>query len=460
MPRDLISSDASLRAVKPGDPRRRVSDGDGLYLLLFVKGGSHGWRFDYSVGGRRKTLSLGTYPDTGLKLARSKADAAREMVARGLDPSDQRKADKIDRVEAAEAHARRQAGLPATNSFEHVAREWYEIRHKDWAPSYGVKIIGRLESDVFPWIGALPVDQVTPPQLLEVLRRIEARGVIETAHRALENCGQVFRYAVATGLTLTNPARDLKDALRKPRVVHFPAITDPARLGDLLRACDAYRGSYVVRTALKLAPLVLLRPGELRNAHWDEFDLDAGVWTVPAERMKRKLAGKIHGKPHVVPLASQATAALRELQPLTSGAGLVFRGERHHDRPMSDGTVNAALRALGFAQDEITGHGFRATARTIMVERLGIAESVIEAQLAHAVKDSLGRAYNRTEFLAERRSMMQRWADYLDELRLPPKPEKVGDAGTNRQSQASMRAPTDLRSGDKAGTERGQGGDK
>jgi integrase len=418
MARDLISSDTIIRHVKPGDARKRLTDGDGLYLLLFVRGGAHGWRLDYSIHGKRKTLSLGTYPDTGLKLARDKAQAARQLVAAGIDPSAERKESKAHRLMANEAARRAAAGLPALDSFEEVARDWFSTRRGEWATSYGDKVLRRLEVDVFPWIGKTPIAELTPPQLLEVLRRIEGRGVIETAHRALESCSQVFRFAVATGKVDSNPARDLKDALRKPMVVHFPAITDPSRLGELLRACDGYQGTLIVRTALKLLPMVLLRPGELRQARWEEFDLDAGVWTVPAARMKREKTGKLHGKPHTVPLATQAVAALRDLAPLTGPEGYVFRGERHHDRPMSDAAINAALRAMGFSKDEVTAHGFRATARTILVERLDTPEQVVEAQLAHAVKDSLGRAYNRTEFHAERASMMQTWADYLDRLRL------------------------------------------
>jgi integrase len=417
MARSLIPSDTTIRNIKAGDPRKRLSDGEGLYLLLFVKGGAHGWRLDYTIHGKRKTLSLGTYPDTGLKAARTKADQARELVAAGVDPSDQRKEAKAERAKAREASEREAAGLPTVGSFEEVAREWFEARRGDWAASYGDKIIRRLEVDVFPWIGRDPVDSITPPKVLELLRRIEARGVIETAHRALENCGQVFRYAVATGRATTNPARDLKDALKKPAVKHFPAITDPARLGELLRACDGYQGTHVVRAALRLAPMLLLRPGELRHARWEEFDLDAAVWTVPAERMKREKRGKLHGKPHIVPLPLQAVDTLRELHTLTGGGEYVFRGERHHDRPMSENTVNAALRAMGFGADEVVGHGFRATARTMMAERLELPEAVIEAQLAHAVKDSLGRAYNRTEFEAQRRGLLQQWADYLDALR-------------------------------------------
>src|SRR5664279_1202032 len=418
MARNLISSDLAIRSIKSGDPRTRLSDGDGLFLLLSVKGRSLGWRFDYRFDGKRKMLSLGTYPDTSLALARRKADDARRLLAEGINPSDRRKAAKVASTEAREAEEREAQGLPPASSFDAVAREWYEVKNSGWAPQYAEKIIARLENDVFPWIGRAPVSAVTPPVLLEVLRRIESRGVIETAHRALENCSQVFRYAVAIGKTTHNPARDLQDALRRPAPKHFSAITDPKRFGQLLQACDAYAATHVVRAALKLAPMLLLRPGELRFAEWCEIDLDAAMWTVPAARMKRELREKLHGAPHLVPLPRQAVAVLQDLQPLTGQGKLVFRGERHHDRPMSDNTINAALRAMGFSQEEVTGHGFRATARTMLHERLGFSPDVIEAQLAHSVRDSLGRAYNRTEFIDQRREMLQAWADYLDELRL------------------------------------------
>jgi integrase len=409
MARSLIPSDTTIRNIKPGDSRKRLSDGDGLYLLLFVKGGSHGWRFDYSINGKRKTVSLGTYPATGLKLAREKAEAARQLVAAGTDPSEDRQAKRAE-------HGSSASGTPS-KMFEGVAREWYEVRRGDWAPSYGAKIIRRLEADVFPWVGKLAVDAITPPQLLQVLRRIEARGVIETAHRALENCSQVFRYAIATGRATTDPGRDLKDALKKPLPTHFAAITDPKRLGEFLRAAGGYQGTHVVRAALHLTPMLMLRPGELRHARWEEFDLDQAVWTVPPARMKREKAGKENGKPHLVPLPRQAVETLRELQALTGEGEYVFRGERHHDRPMSDAAVNAAMRAMGFGADEVTAHGFRATARTIIAERLGYPAEVIEAQLAHSVRDQLGTAYNRTTFIAERTTMMQAWADYLDQCR-------------------------------------------
>lgn len=417
MARHLIPGDATIRSVKPGDSRKRLTDGDGLYLLLHVKGGSHGWRLDYTINGRRKTLSLGTYPDTGLALARRKADEARALVSQGTDPSDVRKANKVQAELQREADRLAAAGLPAPDTFEAIAREWHATRREEWSASYAEKVLARLAGDVFPYIGRRHVASITPAELLEVLRRIEARGVIETTHRAHESCSQVFRYAVGKGLMASDPARDLKGLLRKPQVRHFPAITKPERLAELLRACDAYAGTAIVRAALRLAPMLLLRPGELRHAQWQEFDIDAATWTIPAERMKRKREGKRTGPPHLVPLPLQAVATLRDLQALTGSGPWVFRGERHHDRPMSENTINAALRTLGFPADEMTAHGFRATARTILAERLNVPDAVIEAQLAHAVGDSLGRAYNRTQFVDQRREMMQQWADYLDKLR-------------------------------------------
>jgi integrase len=428
--RNLIPSDQTLRAIKPGDARKRLSDGDGLFLLLFVKGGAHGWRFAYSLAGRRNILSLGTYPDVSLAQARKAADEARALVGQGLDPSDTRKAGKVKAEQQREAERLHAAGLPAADSFEATAREWHATRRDEWSASYGAKVLARLAADVFPYLGRRQVATIAPAELLEVLRRIEARGVIETAHRAHESCSQVFRYAVGKGLVASDPARDLKGLLRKPQVRHFPAITKPDRLAELLRACDGYAGTPVVRAALRLAPMLLLRPGELRHAQWAEFDLAAALWTIPAERMKREKAGKRAGPPHLVPLPRQAVQVLQELQPLTGAGPWVFRGERHHDRPMSENTVNAALRAMGFPADEVTGHGFRATARTILAERLNVAEPVIEAQLAHSVRDSLGRAYNRTEFLDQRRAMLATWADYLDWLRqgaqVLPLPQRAG----------------------------------
>jgi len=417
MARELIPSDATIKAIRPGDARSRLSDGDGLYLLLFVSGGSHGWRFDYSFQAKRKTISLGTYPDTSLALARRKANTARSQVAEGVDPSEARKAERQGFLKVKEEAARQVQGLPPSGSFEGIAREWFEVRRSGWSAGYGDKIMARFEADVFPWIGAKPISEITGPILLDVLRKIEARGVIETAHRALQDSGQVFAYAIAAGKLAKNPAANLKQVLKRPDPKNFSAITDPKRFGELLKACDKYAATPVVRAALKLAPMLLLRPGEFRKAEWSEIDLDGALWTVPAARMKRELREKLLGAPHLVPLPRQAVAVLRELHVLTGHAKMVFRGERHHDRPMSENTVNAALRAMGFPQDEVTGHGFRATARTMLHERLGFSPEIIEAQLAHSVRDSLGRAYNRTEFTQQRREMLQAWADYLDELR-------------------------------------------
>jgi integrase len=417
MARHLIPSDATIRNIKAGNTRGRLSDGEGLYLKPFVKGASHGWRLDYMVHGKRKTLSLGTYPATTLALARRKADECRTLVQQGIDPSDTRKQAKAATAQRHEAERLADAGLPAVGSFEAVARAWHEKERHDWSVGYGDKVLTRLEADVFPYVGRRRITDITVSELLGVLRKIEARGAIETAHRALESCSQVFKFAVQEELISSNPARDLKGALRKTKPRHFPAIVKPERLAQLLKAGDAYAGTPVVRAALHLAPMLLLRPGELRHAQWAEFDLDAARWLIPAARMKRKLDGKLNGPPHLVPLPLQAVKVLRELHPLTGSGAMVFRGERHHDRPMSENTVNAALRAMGFPAEEVTGHGFRATARTLLAERLNVAEAVIEAQLAHTVADSLGRAYNRTQFVEQRVTMMQTWADYLDKLR-------------------------------------------
>lgn len=412
-------TDTAIRKATPGPKTRKLSDGKGLYLELSPAGGRW-WRLKYRIAGVEKRISLGTYPETSLKAAREKMEEARALVAQGIDPSQARKAAKQEAAHQDEQAQREAQGLPLHGSFESVAREWFDTRKDEWATTYAKKIFRRLEADVFPWLGRLPVPNITPPMVLDMLRKAENRGAIETAHRVLETCGQVFRFAVATGRIESNPARDLKDALRKPMVQHFAAITDPQRFGELLRAIDSYRGTPVVCAALRLMPLMLLRPGELRQAQWDELDLPAATWTVPAARMKREKVGKIYGKPHIVPLPRQAVAIFEALKPLTEHSPYVFRGERSAQRPMSDAAINAALRTLGFSADEVTGHGFRASARTMIVERLGIAESVVEAQLAHSVRDNLGRAYNRTEFMQERVRMMQQWADYLDTLRGTP----------------------------------------
>lgn len=398
-------TDTQIRSTKPGAKPIRLYDGRGLYLEVTPRGGRW-WRFKYRYAGKEKLLSMGTYPDTPLKAARDRRDRARTLLQEGVDPSEVRRAEKASRSQG------------VLNGFEAVAREWHATIHVEKvSASHAARTLIRLEQDVFPWLGGVPVGEIKAPQLLQAVRRIEARGAIETAHRALQSCGQVFRYAIATGRAERDPTPDLRGALKPVLVQHMPAITDPKRVGDLLRAIESYKGMPVTRAALRLAPLVFVRPGELRKAEWAEFDLDAAEWRIPAARMKRTKQEKLSGAAHFVPLSRQALATLRELQPLTGHTRYLFPSPRTRERPMSDNGVLSALRRMGFPSDEMTGHGFRAMARTLLAERLNVDEAVIEAQLAHAVRDSLGRAYNRTEFLEQRRNMLQMWADYLDKLR-------------------------------------------
>ncbi len=412
MARHLIPSDATIRATKAKDKPYRLNDGDGLYLLIRPEGTPKGgwwWRLDYSITGRRKTLSLGTYPDTGLQLARRKADEARKLVEEGTDPSNVRKAGKAKRAEQREAERRIEAGIPLADSFEAIAREWFEGHKPGWAASHANKVIGRLNNDVFPWIGAQPITEIKAPEVLTLVRRIKARGALDTAHRVLQNCGQVFRYAVAEGRADRDPTGDLRGALPSVRGKHFASITAPAAVGELLRAIDGFRGTYTVKYALLLAPMLFVRPGELRKAEWADIDLDKAEWRYHVTKTKTE---------HLVPLASQAVAILRDLHALTGRGRYVFPGARTNGRPMSDAAVNAALRRMGYdTRTEITGHGFRAMARTILHEELGMQPDWIEQQLAHRKADPLGEAYNRTRFLPQRRTMMQTWADYLDRLK-------------------------------------------
>lgn len=390
-------TDKAIRNAKPSEKPRKLSDGSGLYLLL-QPNGARWWRFKYRHSGKEKLLSLGTYPDTGLKDAREKCATARKLMANGVDPGEQRKAEKAAGVER------------GANSFEVIAREWVTKQSGTWVPTHTSKIMLRLENDLFPWIGARAIAELTAPDILNCLRRVEARGAVESAHRILQNCSQIFRYAIATGRTARDPAADLRGALTPVKPTHHSAITDPSAVGGLLRSIDAYHGSLVTRCALQLAPLLFVRPGELRQAEWAEFDLDAGQWNIPAERMKMR-------EPHLVPLASQAVAILRELHAFTSQSRYVFPSARTRQRPMSNNAVLSALRRMGYAKDEMSGHGFRAMARTILDEVLHVRPDYIEHQLAHAVRDPNGRAYNRTAHLRDRKAMMQQWADYLDSLR-------------------------------------------
>lgn len=376
-----------------------------MYLLVNPDG-SKWWRLDYRVDGKRKTISLGTYPDTSLKAARDRCDEARRLVANGIDPSAKRQVEK----------------QAAANTFEAVAREWFAKFSPNWAEGHSSKIIARLERDLFPWIGDRPIADVEPPELLACLRRVEARGAIDTAHRAQQNAGQVFRYAIATGRSKRDPASDLKGAIPPARHVHYSTITDPERIGALLRAIDGYRGSLVVKSALLLSPLVFTRPGELRKAEWSEFDLNKREWRIPAPRMKSRVA-------HMVPLSKQAIDVLRDLQPYTGATGILFPG-RDWKKPMSDNTTNAALRRLGYDNDDFTSHGFRSMASTLLNEQ-GWSRDAIERQLAHGERDKVRAAYNHAQHLPERKKMMQSWADYLDKLRAGefPGANESGDAG-------------------------------
>lgn len=387
---------AQIRNTKPGDKPVRLFDGRGLYLEVAPSGGRW-WRFKYRYAGKEKRLSLGVYPDVSLKDARERCEQARKVLAAGTDPSLARKAAKAAVRQGAE------------NSFEAVSGEWLRNHAEVWSESHRVRVERLFERDLFPWLGSRPIADISPPELLDVIRRIERRGALETAHRALGNCGQVFRYAIATGRAARDPAADLGGALPPVKGEHFAAVTDPKRVGELLRVLDGYQGTLPVRCALRLAPLVFVRPGELRKAEWAHIDLEAAEWRYTVTKT---------GSDHIVPLSRQAVEILQELRPVTARSQYVFPSARSGRRPMSDNAVLAALRRSGIDKDEMSGHGFRAMARTILDEVLGFRPDLIEHQLAHAVRDPHGRAYNRTAHLPERRRMMQEWADYLGKLKV------------------------------------------
>lgn len=395
----MALTDTVVRTAKTREKAYKLWDERGLFLLVSPSGskGSKLWRLKYRHDGKEKLIALGAYPDVTLAKARERRDDERRRVANGVDPSIHRKIEKAGR-RAAQA-----------NSFEAVAIEWISKYSPKWSESHADKIKRRLQRDVFPWIGTRSVSSIEPQELLAVLRRVEARGRIETAHRALQNCGQVFRYAVAIGAAKSDPSRDLRGALQPAQETHHASITDAKAAGQLLRDLEGYQGSFVTACALRLAPLLFVRPGELRKAEWSEINLDGAEWRIPAAKMKARA-------PHIVPLSVQAVEILRELHPVTGARNYVFPGLRTHTRPMSENTVNAALRRLGYTHDQMTGHGFRSMASTMLNEQ-GWNRDAIERQLAHAERDSVRAAYNYAEHLPERRKMMQTWADYLDRLR-------------------------------------------
>ena len=387
-------SDPTCKNAKPKDKNYRLADEKGLYLEVRPNGSKY-LRMKYRYGGKEKLLALGVYPETSLKEARAKRDEARKQLEQGIDPGENRKAMKAAQTADGE-------------TFEVIAREWFLKFQPTWAASHADKIITRLEKDVFPWLGVKPIAAINAPEILAVIRRIEGRGALDTAHRALQNCGQVFRYAVATGRAERDPSGDLSGALPPCKREHFPALTEPKAVGELLRAIDGFQGTFTVQCALRLSPLLFVRPGELRQAEWKDIDLNAAEWRYVTSKTKTE---------HLVPLASQAVAILRELHALTGQGRHVFPGRDPH-KAMSEAAVNAALERMGYdTKREVTGHGFRAMARTMLHETLGFPAEVIEHQLAHKVPDALGNAYNRTKFIEQRKAMMQRWADYLDSLK-------------------------------------------
>ena len=386
----------AIKAAKPSATARKLTDSNGLYLLVHPKGGRY-WRYDYRFAGKRKTLAMGVYPAVSLKQARDRRDDARKLLADGVDPAQARKVEK------------REATIRAVNTFEAVTREWHVKHLHLWVPKRAERILSAFERDVLPFIGTKPIAEIEPPDILDVLKRIEARGALNTAHDVRSFCGRVFRYAIAHGIARRDPTADLKGALPPIKVTHHPAMTTPAEVGALLRDLDGYDGNLITRCALQLAPLVFVRPKELRHAEWSEFDLEAREWRIPAHKMKLRIE-------HIVPLSDQAVAILRELEPLTGHGEYVFPGALSAARPMSENTVNAALRRLGYDKSQMTGHGFRSIATTLLTEQ-GWTRDAIERQMAHAERDSVRAAYNRAEHLPERRQMMQAWANYLDGLK-------------------------------------------
>ena len=394
----------AVRKAKPSDKPYKLADGGGLYLL--VKAAGKYWRYDYRVDGKRKTLALGVYPVITLEDARNRhIEAKRKLQLDNVDPAStqSKKARKL----ASE--------LEASSTVQAVCEEWLS-RQTKWAETHRAKVDLRLRNDVYTKLGNHDVSRVTAPEVLKCLREVEARGAVDSAHRIKHTLGQIFRYAIATGRAENDPTAGLRGALTKIEKQSYPHITDPVRLGEVLRAIDGYSGSFEVRQALRLLPLVFTRPGELRMAEWNEFDIERGVWTIPAERMKRKKNGN-----HIVPLSSQALVIVKELKAVTGnmeGRLLLFPGARSLTRPISDNSLNAGLRRLDVLQNEHVAHGFRHTASTLLNEQRGYDPDLIEVQLHHADRSMRGK-YNKAAYFDERRKMMQAWADYLDNLKSP-----------------------------------------
>jgi integrase len=398
----LTNAHCKNATCPPGKKRARLTDGEGLYLET-SPAGSKRWFAKIYRDGKETRLALGSYPAVGLAAARSARDAARLQQSQGTDPIKARQLRKL-------------RTQPEGVTFGEVATAMFDLKAPTWSETHRVRTERILNSDLVPVLGKLRMVDIDTPMLIAALRKIEARGTLGTLEKARGVCSLVWGYAVATGAVQNNIVGNMRGVFKTAPDTHHAAITNPARLGDLLRHIRAYQGGPIVKTALQLAPILFQRPGELRGMAWAELDLDAALWTIPAARMKGDHKRKASGEPHLVPLPHQAVALLRALQPITGNGLLVFRGEKSHAKPMSENTLRVALLALGVAPTEQTIHGFRATARTMIAEQLGIDPLVTEQQLAHTVKDSLGRAYNRTTYMNQRIAMMQTWADYLDQL--------------------------------------------
>jgi integrase len=407
----MALTDVKVRNAKSGEKQVKLFDGDGLFLLVTPTGGKW-WRFKYRFEGKEKLLSLGTYPEISLADARQRREDARKLLANRVDPGEVKKAQKTAYVSKNE------------NSFEVVARSWHSIKAPGWAESHAKTTLERLQNNIFPWLGAKPINEIKLSDIKSVLHRIEERAP-ESARRMYVALNMILRYCVATEYIERNPLEGLKpkDILtREPIEKHFPALTKPQELAPFLRSIDDFKGSFVVKCALQLAPLVFVRPGELRHAEWAEFDFVTAEWNIPVVKMKLTMKEKLKrkGDSHCVPLSQQAIGILKAIQPLTERSPYVFPGARSSLRPMSEAALTAAIHRMGY-QGEMTWHGFRAVARTILDEVLEFRPDFIEHQLAHAVRDALGRAYNRTSHLPERKKMMQDWADYLDKIKVGAK---------------------------------------
>jgi integrase len=412
MPKRIVPlNDTKVRMTKPAEKPQKFFDGGGLFLLVTPTGGKL-WRLKYRFGGSERLLCIGTYPETSLAEARQRRDQASALLAKGVDPRETKKAQNV-------------AGKQEAETFEIIAREWYDKFSPSWAPSHAKTTIRRLELFIFPWLGARPVKAVTAPELLSALRRIEAKGALETAHRVKQVCGQVFRYTIATGRAERDPSGDLRGAIPPASGKHMATITDPKEIAGLLRSIDDYRGSIVTRCALQLAPLVFVRPGELRQAEWSEFNLEMAEWRIPSEKMKG-------GAVHIVPLSRQALDILREIHPLTGHGRYVFPSPRTDSRPMSSNAILSALRRMGYAKDEMSGHGFRSMASTLLNEH-GWNRDAIERQLAHAERNRVRAAYNYAEFMPERKKMMQAWADYLEGIKTGAKIIPIQAMGSKKR---------------------------